>query len=151
MKKKKHIVAVASSGGHWIELKRLIPSFKNHRVTYISTIKEYGDNFEGSPYYCVKDATRWDKIGLIKLAFQLLFRLIALKPDVIITTGAAPGYFALLIGKIIGAKTIWVDSIANAEVLSLSGQKISKTADICLTQWEELADEKTILYRGSVL
>ena len=44
-----------------------------------------------------------------------------LRPDVVITTGAAPGYFAVRIGKLLGARVVWVDSIANAEELSLSG------------------------------
>lgn len=52
------------------------------------------------------------------------------RPDIVISTGAAPGFFALLFGKLLGARTIWIDSIANAEQLSVSGQKVKLFADL---------------------
>jgi exopolysaccharide biosynthesis glucuronosyltransferase PssD len=49
-----------------------------------------------------------------------------------------------------------VDSIANAERLSLSGSKVEKCADLWLTQWEHLSKidntkAKYPKYKGSVL
>jgi hypothetical protein len=70
---------------------------------------------------------------------------------VIITTGAAPGYFALRVGKLFGARTIWIDSMANAETLSKSGQEVGKYADLWLTQWEHLARPQGPHYLGAVL
>jgi hypothetical protein len=69
----------------------------------------------------------------------------------VITTGAAPGYFAIRIGNLFGARTIWVDSIANGEELSLSGQKAGPHAALWLTQWAHLAKAEGPHYRGSVL
>jgi len=37
---------------------------------------------------------------------------------VIVSTGAAPGYFAIVLGRLFGARTIWIDSMANIENLS---------------------------------
>jgi hypothetical protein len=51
----------------------------------------------------------------------------------------------------IGAKTIWLDSMANVECLSLSGQKIKGHADLWLTQWDHLAAPGGPQYAGSVL
>lgn len=73
------------------------------------------------------------------------------RPEVIISTGAAPGYLGLRIGKWFGARTIWIDSIANAEKLSLSGQLVRNCADLWLTQWPHLARQDGPLFRGSVL
>lgn len=69
----------------------------------------------------------------------------------IISTGAAPGYFALRMGKWFRARTVWVDSIANVEELSLSGARAGRHADLWLTQWEHLAQPGGPEYRGSVL
>jgi hypothetical protein len=69
----------------------------------------------------------------------------------VVTTGAAPGYWAIRFGKLIGARTIWIDSIANAEELSMSGRLASKVADVCLTQWPHLDGEHGAQYAGSVL
>ena len=54
-------------------------------------------------------------------------------------------------GKLLGAKTIWVDSIANAQELSLSGKRAGKFADLWLTQWQELSNKNGPQYGGSVL
>jgi hypothetical protein len=45
---------------------------------------------------------------------------------------------------------VWVDSVANAEELSLSGKMASEKADLCLTQWPHLASG-AVAYEGSVL
>ena len=72
------------------------------------------------------------------------------RPHVVISTGAAPGYLALRAGKLLGARTIWIDSVANVEELSLSGRMSSSVADLCLTQWPHLADGD-VGYAGAVL
>ena len=71
------------------------------------------------------------------------------KPDAIITTGAAPGLVFLLAGKLLGRKTIWIDSIANVEHLSASGRMASKFVSRTYTQWKDLATGK-IQYAGNV-
>jgi hypothetical protein len=58
---------------------------------------------------------------------------------------------AVLLCKFLPIKTIWVDSIANVSVLSRSGRMVKKHANLVETQWEDLSDEHTIFYRGSVL
>ncbi len=78
------------------------------------------------------------------------------RPHVVVTTGASVGYFALRAGKILGARTVWIDSIANAEAISLAGQRACKYADLWLTQWPELARpidgiSRTPAFRGAVL
>ena len=80
---------------------------------------------------------------------QLLFIFLKFRPDVIITTGAAPGLLAILLGKLFFKKTIWIDSIANAENLSLCGKLSKGLANITLTQWESLATDK-VNFKGSV-
>jgi hypothetical protein len=69
----------------------------------------------------------------------------------VISTGAAPGLFGVAIGSLLGARTIWVDSIANGEELSLSGHRARRFADLWLTQWPHLASKDGPFYRGSVL
>lgn len=150
MSKKIKILAVSSSGGHWIQLNRLRPFLSQYDTTYVSTDKSLkvtvSENFFG-----VRDASMWDKFGLLVQAFQILYVVLRVRPDIIISTGAAPGFFSLLIGKIFRKKTIWVDSIANADEMSLAGMKSKKFADIWLTQWPDLATDNGPIYRGQVL
>lgn len=85
------------------------------------------------------------------LQFFRLIRIIRdLKPGTLITTGAAPGLTALLAAKLCNVKTVWIDSIANVECLSMSGKIALLFADRIYTQWPDLADGKKIIYAGNV-
>jgi hypothetical protein len=70
---------------------------------------------------------------------------------VIISTGAAPGYFAVRLGRLLGAKSIWLDSIANVERVSMTGELVGPKADLWLTQWPHLALPTGPRYEGAVL
>ncbi len=145
---KKKVLAVASQGGHLIQLMRLKPVFDQHDTLYVSN--QYREGM-GERFIPIIDANRNQKIKLVKLLLQMGWILLRHRPDVVISSGAAPGYFALMFGKWLGAKTIWLDSIANAEELSLSGQQAGKFADMWLTQWPELALQNGPKYGGRVL
>ncbi len=143
----KKLLAVASQGGHLIQLMRLKPVFDRHDTCYVSSQRREGmDDFAR-----IVDANRNAKIRLILLFFQVLWIVVRKRPDVVISSGAAPGYFAVLCGKLLGARTIWVDSIANAQELSMSGRRAGKFADLWLTQWPEVAQESGPKYGGRVL
>ncbi len=146
------IVALSSGGGHWVQLLRLRPAFVNCDVVFATVKEGYRSNLApGAEFRLIPDANRWNKIGLLKVLFAI-FRLIwRERPDVVISTGAAPGYFAVRIGNLFGARTIWVDSVANGEELSLSGQKAGPHAALWLTQWAHLAKPGGPHYHGSVL
>jgi len=74
------------------------------------------------------------------------------KPNVIISTGAAPGFICCFLAKLVGAKVMWLDSIANTEKLSMSGRMIRPFADLILSQWPEVARKyKNVSYAGSVI
>jgi UDP-N-acetylglucosamine:LPS N-acetylglucosamine transferase len=147
----KRILAVASEGGHWVQLKRLAPAFQGHEVTYVTTNPSYGTEVDEAGFHTVQDASRWNKLMLVKQALQMFWIMIRCRPHLIISTGAAPGYFAIRLGKLLGAKCIWIDSIANAEKLSLSGRKVGAHADLSLTQWPHLARTGGPNYHGTVL
>lgn len=136
------IMAVSSGGGHWVELLRVRPAFEGCDVAYVTVNREYRRDVPNARFHLVNDATRWSKLAALWQAFRILVILMRERPDVIITTGAAPGYFALRMGKWFGARTIWLDSIANVEELSMSGQMSSRFADLWLTQWPHLAGKE---------
>ena len=145
------ILAVASGGGHWVQLLRLRPAFEGARVTYVTVRRSYASDVPGEDLRVVPDATRWNKIKLLAMAVRILWMVATIRPDVIISTGAAPGYFAIRFGRWFGARTCWVDSIANAEELSLSGRKIRSHATKVLSQWPDVAAAEGVEHAGSVL
>lgn len=145
------ILAISSQGGHWIQLKRLLPAFEDSELVLVSTFDSTPSlNNYKAKYYSVTDASRWNKLRLIKQAFQVGWLVLKERPDKIITTGASVGVWAILAGKFTKSKTIWIDSIANFEKLSLSGKIVKSFATYHLTQWPHLAENKTT-YKGSVI
>lgn len=146
----KHVLAVASGGGHWVQLLRLRPAWDGCRITYLTTEPDHRATVmadaiaRGQPepgFEAVIAGNRWTKFRLVIQLFQVLFVVLRVRPDVVVTTGAAPGYWAIRFGKMLGAKTCWIDSIANAEELSLSGKKASRHSGLWLTQWEHLSGD----------
>lgn len=145
----KKVLAVASGGGHWRQLMLLKPAFEQFNVKYITTIIGLPEQDNITDYLIVKDSNKNEKLLVVYSFIQLLFVFFKFRPDIIITTGAAPGLLAIVLGKFFFRKTIWIDSIANAEDLSLCGRLSKRLANITLTQWEHLAKGK-VEYKGSV-
>jgi len=145
------VLAVASGGGHWIQLLRLVPAFVDTDLVFVGVDASYRSQVAEYRFYSVSDGTRWDKFGLTKAALKLTWINWKERPDVVVSTGAAPGYLAICLGKLFGARTIWLDSIANVECLSMSGTIAGRFADLWLTQWLQLEKPEGPFYRGSVL
>jgi UDP-N-acetylglucosamine:LPS N-acetylglucosamine transferase len=147
----KKVLAVSSGGGHWVQMLRLGPALAPHDVTFVTVSESYRTDVPGRRFIAVNDATRWNKFGLLLLAARIAWIILRERPDVVISTGAAPGYFAIRLGKLLGARTMWLDSMANAEELSLSGAKAGRFADGWFTQWSHLARESGPVYAGAVM
>lgn len=145
------LLLVASGGGHWVQLLRLRPAFDTCETTYVCVRRDYAADVPGSRFFVVNDANRTEKVRLLVLAVRMLVTVMRVRPDVVISTGAAPGYFALRFGKWFGARTLWLDSIANVERMSVSGQIVRNYADVWLTQWPQLAVADGPTFAGAVL
>lgn len=149
--KKTKILAIASGGGHWVQLLRMRPAFEGADVVYATVREGYRSDVGGAGFRLIPDCNRWNKLALVRSAVAILLLLLRERPDVVITTGAAPGYFGVRFGKWMGARVIWVDSVANAEELSMSGRKAGSFVDLWLTQWPHLASDGGPQCMGSVL
>ncbi|MGB1256033.1 MAG: oligosaccharide biosynthesis protein Alg14 [Thiolinea sp.] len=151
MSKGKKIFAISSPGGHWIQLTRLCQGLEDkHHIVYAMPDKLFKAK-KNQKIYSVVDVSADDKWKLIPCALQVAWILLKERPDAIMSTGAAPGAVAILLGKLFRIRTIWVDSIANVQKISRAGRLIQKHADTFLTQWPHLSDEQRILHKGSVL
>lgn len=148
--RERRVLAVASGGGHWVQMLRIRAAFAHCNVSYVTTNREYAKDVTGH-LYTVIDATMWNKLRLVRMFLQVAWIVWRVRPDVVISTGAAPGFAAILFGRLLGAKTIWLDSIANSEMLSKSGQKVGGFADVWLTQWQHLESETGPKFWGSVI
>lgn len=139
------VLAIASGGGHWVQLLRMRPAWEGCDVAYATTHVGYQKDVRQAGtdtvarFYTFPDANINQKLRLVRQFGAVASIILRERPDVVLSTGASAGYFALRFAKYFGSRTIWVDSIANVETLSLAGRKVNRFADLWLTQWPELA------------
>ena len=145
------VLAVCSAGGHWVQLMHLRSAFEGMDMAFSTVNAAYSGDVEGNRFYLIQDVNRWDRLKFLRLLFELIPILWREKPDVVITTGAAPGLMALILGRLMGARTLWIDSLANSKTMSLSGRLARPFASVWLTQWPALSKPKGPDYWGSIL
>lgn len=145
------ILAVATSGGHWIELMELKEAWASRNVHYVSTDEFQVQYYNCKKYTIVTDANKYNKMKIIRLLAQMLKIIIKTKPSHVITTGAAPGLIAIAVGRLFRAKCIWIDSLANTEDLSLSGKIATYITDLVITQSIYVQKKYNLLYFGEIL
>lgn len=150
MRKKLKVFAVASIGGHWVQLLRIAKALeKKFDVVYMSTHEKCATMVEGRVYYSMNDFSRWDFYKMFPELLHSIYIICKEKPSIVITTGAAPGLVCLFAAKICGIRTVWIDSIANVEHISFSGRIASKFASRIYTQWPSLAGNK-VIFAGNI-
>ena len=154
------VLAISSGGGHWVELRRLRRAFDGCEVVWCTTSPAYRDELiaesrTGLPaprFIPIMEANRWQKLRMTVQLLGVIWVLIRVRPDVIVSTGSSPGFFAVCLGKIfLRARTIWIQSIADTEGMSMSGGLAGRYADLWLTQWEHLARPQGPHFRGAVV
>ncbi len=106
---------------------------------------------EGERYIVIKDAAAESKLRLAMTFLQALVIVLRVRPHVVISTGAAPGFALIFWGHLLGAQTVWIDSIANAEEMSRSGRLAKRFATLWLSQWEDVANQVGAEYMGKVI
>jgi UDP-N-acetylglucosamine:LPS N-acetylglucosamine transferase len=147
------VCLAASAGGHASELMKLQDCWAGRDCFFITTshvLERQLGKF--GRVYVVAESNRRQPLRIFRTLAGTLRIMIAERPDAVITTGAAVGCIAAILGKLSGARVAWVDSIANAERLSLSGRLIKPFADLVLTQWPEIAKQnRSVEYVGHIL
>jgi UDP-N-acetylglucosamine:LPS N-acetylglucosamine transferase len=145
------LLAVTSGGGHWDEMMVLREDLAGVEMIYANTFPGLAESAGVEKSYLISDCNRNTPMSVIWCAWDIFSLIRRERPDLIMSTGAAPGVIAIMIGKILGCRTIWVDSIANSIELSMSGRIAGRFADLWLTQWEHLSKARGPHYWGSIL
>ncbi|MBD2666008.1 glucosyltransferase [Richelia sinica FACHB-800] len=130
---------VCSSGGHFKALQQLHPFWENQErlwVTFRTATTEaelteekvfwaYSPTNRNFPNFCRN----------LLLAWQVIRKN---RPDVIISTGAGVAVPFLILGKLFGKKTIFIESITRINTLSLSAKLTLPFLSILYVQWPQL-------------
>jgi len=145
------ILAVSSGGGHWVQMCRLTPAFRGADVHFATTDASAAGQVGAQHLHLYPDANKDTPLRLAACAAKLAWIVFRLRPDVVVSTGAAGGVLAIRLARLIGARTMFIDSIANARELSISARLSLGVADRVLSQWPAVAARSGAEYRGAVL
>ncbi len=146
------VMAVSSGGGHWVELRRIAPALNGLDVFYANTDAGPDADLADVRHYRLRNVTRRNRLGFAVVIWQVMGILRRERPSVIVTTGAAPGLVALVLAKIfLRSRTVWIDTIANSQKMTLSGRLARPFADAWLVQWPHLARPGGPAHWGAVL
>lgn len=139
MKRKLKICLVGSSGGHLAQLYLLKPFWQDHDRFWVTFDKEDARSLlRGERMYpCYFPSNRSLKAFVINTvrAFRILPKE---RPDLIVSTGAAPAVPFFYIGKLFGAKTVYIEVFDRIDAPTLSGRLCYPVTDRFIVQWEEM-------------
>ena len=146
MKKKKtkklsdmKICLVGSSGGHLVHLYMLKRFWENNERFWVTFDKIDANSTlkNEKVYHCYFPTNRNIK-NLIKNTFLAIKILKKEKPDLIISTGAAVAVPFFWLGKLRGAKTVYIEVFDRIDKSTLTGKLVYPVTDKFIVQWEEM-------------
>lgn len=133
------ICLVGSSGGHLTHLYLLKPFWKDKERFWVTFDKEDTRSILGNEtFYPCHYPTNRNLKNLIKntvLAFNILRKE---RPDVIISSGAAVAVPFFYLGKLFGAKTVYIEVFDRIDAPTLTGKIVYPVTDKFIVQWEEM-------------
>lgn len=133
------ICLVGSSGGHLTHLYLLKPFWKDKERFWVTFDKEDTRSILGNEtFYPCHYPTNRNLKNLIKntvLAFNILRKE---RPYVIISSGAAVAVPFFYLGKLFGAKTVYIEVFDRIDAPTLTGKIVYPVTDKFIVQWEEM-------------
>lgn len=133
------VCLVGSSGGHLTHLYMLKPFWQDKDRFWVTFDKAdarsilAGENMIPCHY-----PTNRNLKNLIRNTFLAWKVLRKEKPDVIISSGAAVAVPFFYLGKLFGAKTVYIEVFDRIDGPTLTGKLVHPIADLFIVQWEEM-------------
>ncbi|GET15721.1 PssD/Cps14F family polysaccharide biosynthesis glycosyltransferase [Ligilactobacillus agilis] len=133
------VCMVGSSGGHLTHLYMLKPFWQKHDRFWVTFDKEDARSvLEGERLIpCYYPTNRSLKALVINtmLAWKTLQKE---KPDLIISSGAAVAVPFFWLGKLFGAKTIYIEVFDRIDKPTVTGKMVYPVTDEFIVEWEEM-------------
>ncbi len=135
------VCLVGSSGGHLTHLYMLKPFWEKEERFWVTFDKADARSLlkEERFYPCYFPSNRSLKALIINTyrAFKILRKE---RPDLIISSGAAVAVPFFYVGKLYGAKTIYMEVFDRVNHSTITGRLVYPISDRFLVQWEEMKE-----------
>lgn len=140
--KNKHnlkVCLVGSSGGHLTHLYMLKPFWQDKERFWVTFDKEDARSLlqEEKMYPCYYPSNRSIKALIINTAKAIKI-IRKERPDLMISSGAAPAIPFFYIGKLFGAKTVYIEVFDRINKPTMTGKLVYPVTDKFIVEWEEM-------------
>lgn len=148
------ICIACSPGGHFVEMRRLLPAFQGRDYFFVTHDYEYSQDLERAYLIEYREGYIRERLNWLKTVFTALRILRKERPDIVVSTGggelAVPFCYA---GKLLGARIVFIETLARITTRSAAGRLVYPIADLFLVQWEPLLSKygKKARYWGNVI
>lgn len=134
------VMLVCSSGGHLAEMQRILAAFDGCRLSLVTYHSSRGPTpIEGIPAYLVENIGT-SPIRLLR-ALPTFVRAIWLeRPRVIVSNGAEIAIPFFYLARVLGIKTLWIESWCRVRTPCRTGRLVYPVADRFFVQWEPLLE-----------
>lgn len=141
------VCLVGSSGGHLTHLYMLKPFWKKHERIWVTFDKEDSRSLleNEKMYPCYFPSNRSLKALVINtgIAWKILRDE---RPDLIISSGAAVAVPFFYLGKLFGAKNIYIEIYDRIDSPTMTGKMVYPVTDCFIVEWEEMKK----VYKNSI-
>ena len=132
------ICLVGSSGGHLTHRYMLKPFWKEKNRFWVTFDKEDAKSIlDGEKMYPCYYPTNRNVKNLIRNTFLAIKILKRERPDLIISSGAAVAVPFFYIGKLFGAKLVYIEVFDRIDKPTMTGKMVYPIVDKFIVQWEE--------------
>jgi hypothetical protein len=143
------LLLVCSSGGHLTQLYNLRPWWERFDRTWVTFDKPDATSLltgERS-VWAHHPTTRnvWNLLRNAVLAWGLIRRE---RPNLIVSTGAGVAFPFFLVGKLHGARTVYVEVFDRIDTATVTGRLCYPISDRFLLQWDE---QRAVYPKGQVV
>jgi hypothetical protein len=133
--RKLRVLFASSAGGHLAQLLRLEPWYRDHDVRWMTFDLPDAVSLlpADSVVWAYHPTTRSIK-NLFRNTFVALREIARTRPDLVVSSGAAIAVPCFWIGKLFGAKTVYVEVIDRIDTRTLTARLVSPVTDVIVAQ-----------------
>lgn len=144
----RRVMLVCSSGGHLAQLLQLRSWYEAHHRVWVSfDLPDVRSQLAGEEVVWGHHPTTRNIPNLLRNTVLAIRELRRLRPDVIVSDGAGLAVPFFWFGRLLGARTVFLEVYDRIDSATMTGRLVQPVADLMIVQWPE----QLSLYRKAVL
>ena len=122
-----------------VQARRLAPAYEQYEHFYFTFSGGVANEMKKTAHVrAIPNIVRYNPVSWLIGTVLSAYIAIAERPDVVITTGAGVVVFFCIFAKLLGAKLVFIESMAKVEKPTLTARLLYPFANLFIVQWTNL-------------